>query len=427
MALTQASAQCYQTKDNGQKFGPDSAKCVENLSLYSEYYKQNNMEMAQKPWQEAITNCPRSSQNLYIHGPSILKYAIKKATDPKIQKKLVDSLMCVYDKRVEYFGKKGYVLGRKASDYYTLTRDSEGAYAMFKECMELEGNETEAIPLVYYFQSACDLLSKEKLTKEDVLGLFQSIGNVIDYNLKKDPNDKNYQAAQENVEKIFVNCSGIADCGAMIGIFGPQFDSKVDDLDWLKKVAGLLDRQKCQDSPLFFKVVDAIGKKERSATVFRMLAGLAAGKGDCTTAIKYLQDAVEMEEDATQKAKDLLSIAKCYANQKQFGQAKSYALRAASTKSGWGDPYISIAEWCAASSSSCGDNECLAKAGYWVAVDFLTKAKSVDGSVASEANEKISKYKQYFPNNEDCFFHGIKEGDEVEVGCWINEKTKARF
>ena len=67
------------------------------------------------------------------------------------------------------------------------------------------------------------------------------------------------------------------------------------------------------------------------------------------------------------------------------------------------------------------------KAIYWLAVDYLNKAKSIDPSVADKANSKIASYKKYFPTKEDCFFKGIKEGQTVEVGCWIGESTKARF
>ncbi|MCB0430499.1 MAG: hypothetical protein H6585_12560 [Flavobacteriales bacterium] len=422
-----ASAQCFQPKDNGEKFGADSAKCVEYLSLYGEYYKQKNYDMAYKPWQMAVMNCPRSSKNLYIHGPTLIKNAMRNTKDQAQLKLLLDSLMCLYDQRIEFFGQKGYVTNRKAIDMFTITKSSEKAFPMFVEGVGMEGNETEAAALIYYFQSACDMLDKDKITKEQVLEVFEQVTGIIDANLKKTPNDEGYLSAQENVEKIFVTCGGIADCESMIAIFKPQYEEKKGNIDWLKKVANLLDRQKCTDSQLFFDVAKQIHALEPSSFSASLIAGVSIAKGDCSTAIKYLQDAVELEQDAEKKSKYMLGIAKCQASQKNFGAAKSSALKAASIRGGWGEPYISIAEWCAQSAGECGDNECLQKAAFWVAVDYLNKARAVDASCGSEAGKLISRYSQYFPNNETCFFHGLKEGDEVQVGCWINEKTKVRF
>ena len=78
------------------------------------------------------------------------------------------------------------------------------------------------------------------------------------------------------------------------------------------------------------------------------------------------------------------------------------------------------------SSSECADIA-LPKAIYWVAVDKFVKAKQVDPSLADKADKNISTYSTYFPNKEEAFFHGVKEGDKFKVECWINETTTARF
>ena len=44
-----------------------------------------------------------------------------------------------------------------------------------------------------------------------------------------------------------------------------------------------------------------------------------------------------------------------------------------------------------------------------------------------EANKLIDTYSKHFPGSEEIFFQGFAEGQEYEVGCWINEKTKVRF
>ncbi len=44
--------------------GEDSIRCMENLSLYSEYYKQKNFKEALPYWTIAFNECPLSTSRL---------------------------------------------------------------------------------------------------------------------------------------------------------------------------------------------------------------------------------------------------------------------------------------------------------------------------------------------------------------------------
>ena len=96
------------------KYGADSVNCVMNLSLYREYYKQQNYDDAIKPWRWVYNNCPSSSGNIFKNGPILIKYLMKK--NPENKQAYIDTLMMIYDKRIQYFGKQGYVLGKKGAE-----------------------------------------------------------------------------------------------------------------------------------------------------------------------------------------------------------------------------------------------------------------------------------------------------------------------
>ena len=68
------------------------------------------------------------------------------------------------------------------------------------------------------------------------------------------------------------------------------------------------------------------------------------------------------------------------------------------------------------------------KTAYWVAVDKFQEAARAaeDPSVQDRAQQLSNTYRQYFPNNEEIFFHGYSEGDSYRVGCWINRNTTIR-
>ena len=53
---------------------------------------------------------------------------------------------------------------------------------------------------------------------------------------------------------------------------------------------------------------------------------------------------------------DYISIATCYKMTGNLSSAKTYSLKAAQMKSGWGDPYILLATIYAEAAGSCGSN-----------------------------------------------------------------------
>ena len=106
--------------------------------------------------------------------------------------------------------------------------------------------------------------------------------------------------------------------------------------------------------------------------------------------------------------------------------ARSQALNAIEKMPSWGAPYILIGNLYASSSNVCGDNEFEKTTVFWAAVDKFQQAISVDPEVNGEGTELVQKYSRYFPNVEDAFFNGLEEGQNYNVGCWINENTTVR-
>jgi len=61
------------------------------------------------------------------------------------------------------------------------------------------------------------------------------------------------------------------------------------------------------------------------------------------------------------------------------------------------------------------------------AIDKYSYAKSIDGGVAGEANERIGNYAGSMPLQEEGFMRGISAGDTAVVGCGIGETVRIRF
>ena len=143
-------------------------------------------------------------------------------------------------------------------------------------------------------------------------------------------------------------------------------------------------------------------------------------------AVSYYTKAVDLAPNDEAKYEIWIKLAKTAKNNKQYSTVRDYARKALAINPNSGEAYILIGDAYAASASSCGTGD-LGRGGvYLVAVDKYYKAKSVDPSVAKDAQDQINKYSSYFPGKEDAFFKGINNGDSYSVGCWIGETTTVR-
>ena len=238
-----------------------------HLSLYREFFKQKNYHDAYSHWKWVFNNCPLASQNVYIDGAKLVTAKIDEAKDPGKRDLLVDTLMMVYDQRITYFDREGYVLGRKGVDLFTYRPEkTEQIYQILKKSVDLSGNKTEGSPLVYYFRSILGMVDLQKLEKAAIVDGYDQISEIIDFNLKQSTDNAQQLASWENIKgNIESTFEPFATCPDLISIYEKKFSEKPEDVDLLKKITNVLDRKKCNDSELFFKATENLHKLEPSA------------------------------------------------------------------------------------------------------------------------------------------------------------------
>ncbi|MCF8366237.1 MAG: tetratricopeptide repeat protein [Bacteroidales bacterium] len=417
------------------KYGKDSAQCIVQLSLYREFYKQwkasgyksPSVYDAIGPWRWVFKNCPEASQNAYIDGNNMMEYFVKKSKTDEEKSKYVDSMMMIYDQRIKYFGREGYVLGRKGSDLIkNMPEEYEKAYHIFKKSVDLRGNKSESFVLVYYFRTVTKMVDDGKLEKLTVVEAYDQLSNIIDHNLKASQGDEESISAWENVKgNIELSFEPYATCEDLIPIFNKKFIETPDDIELLKKITNMLDKKDCTDSDLFFETSVKLNELEPSPTSSYMIAKMLLKKDKFNDAVPYLESALQID-DTNQKADVFLLLATVYRQQNNFIQSRTYARNALDLRPDDGNGYLMIGDMYAASANDCGDNDLTKKVAYWAAVDKYIQAKNVDPGIADIANKRIEIYSKQFPGSETIFFYDLGEGDAYTVGCWINENTKVR-
>ncbi len=403
------------------RYGADEQKCKENLSMFREYYKQKNYIDAFTPWIWAYKNCPASSQNIYKNGPKIIKQKMK--SDKSNRLAYIDTLMMVFDQRIEYFGQEGYVLGLKGFELVEIDKSrSEEALSYLKKSLNLEAPNASVQAVYGYMKAMVNLEKSGVKTKLDVIDAYAFLADIIDYNIVNESKATKYFVQySERIESLF---TPYANCEDLLTLFSKKFDPSIQDISLLKRIVKLLSDKKCNESDLFFNASSRLYELEPSAASAYQMSKMSISKGRSSDAISYAKMAIEGEEEGNIKAKYYLALADAYRSAGSYSSARKAVYSALELRSGWGEAYISLGNIYVAGAKNCG-NDFENLTVYWVAVDAFKQALS-DSETKERAAKNINTYSKYFPNKESCFFNGIAADSEHTVGCWINKKTRAR-
>lgn len=419
IALSISSASAQTTS----KYGADSIACITNMSLSNEYFKQQNYADAIEPWRLVFTNCPAASKRTYLNGATMYENLITNEKNEVTKSKLIDTLMMIYDQRIKYFNEEGFVLSRKGLALYDYAPDKKMEIKnILKKSIELEGTKSGPVALYKYFQVNTELYTQKAITKEDVIDVYDQVSELIEANLEG-PDSANYDKSRMNVETFF---GPFASCEDLVNIYAPRLKATPDNVALLRKIVNLFSKKGCNDAAIYSEAAEKLHKIEPTSKAALSLARMYNAKNSTSKANAFYNEAVDLESDNIKKASILVEYSDfAMRGLKNYAQARTYAQRAAAIRPDWGRPWMLIGDIYFSSSTTCSD-EFNGASVFWAATDKYQKAKSVDGSVAEEANRKIAANTKYYPKQEDVFFVGMKEGDSYTVKCWINETTTIR-
>lgn len=443
-ALTVGTTASFAQKgvEDGSRFGhgEDSIRCLQNISIYSEYVKTNNFKDAYTPWKAVFTEAPIAQVGTYTNGAKILRGLIQTSKDAAQQKTYLDELMAVYDQRIKYLDQlnklvrskssKGSIIALKAHDYIAFSGkaiDVNQAYGWIKEALELEKENSDYFLFMDMMDMSSRKLKVDDTHKEQFIQDYLLTSGYADAAVKVQKSEKMktlYKTTKDNVDAYFIN-SGAATCENLQNIYGPKVAQNKTNLEYLKQVINVMQILKCTEEQAYFEASEFAHAIEPTAATAAGCGYMYYKKDDITKSIEYFDQAIELEQDPMKKAEYSYTAAVILSSKKQLSRAKQYANKAISFNNNYGDAYILIAQMYA-SSPNWSDEAALNKCTFFAVIDKLQRAKSVDPSVTEKANELIRTYSGYTPKDEDLFFLGLKKGNSVTIGGWIGETTTIR-
>ena len=448
------------SQDVDYKYGPDKTLTENNLSIYDQFYKQKNYVDAYKSWKYLLINAPARTKNIYIHGSKIVKHLIDNENDTIRRELLIDTLLYMYDNRNIFFpGKEGYVLGLKGKDMYKYrskeTDDLLLCQQTLYQSFKLDGYNSSATTLNYYFTTTAKLVKFGVKETEELIALFSDVSDVIDYrqasltesifNAKNDSllDSKGQKKLQKNekelgrLEDVKTNIEKTlaphSTCESLVKLYSKKYQENIDNLEWLKRSAKLLIKKECTDEKIYLDIVSILHEKNpTSESAFNMGVRMIRNNNN-NEALTYFMEALDNEDDYINKSKYAFYVAKTYfakfniSDDIQFCVlAKKYANQASSFRVGWGDPFILIGDLYAKTSTNCGNDPLSKKAGYWAAIEKYEYAKLIDSKSSSSAQKKIDIYKSQIPSQSLLFENNYIDKQTYSIDCWYQEVVKVR-
>ncbi len=449
----------------------DSIKCLEQITIFRTFYNDKNYKDAYEAWQYVIQHSPCAYDGIYTNAQTLFQNLIKEEKDSARREMLIDSLLYTFDVRSTYFPDKftpGSGLGFKAYNTIRYRKDQyEKAFDWFVQSVEMEKENTQPAIWDAYFQLA-ENLTKAKKDTSIVIEAYERATDYIDlsilnatksYETSADALDS-LQAKFDNAEidrlvldkqakkfitdttrqsKLIVNyrktlakinnaVTPYASCEVMEQLYTKKFDDIKGDLAAVSKMVNTMFKGDCTDSPVFLEGLAILHKASPSRNTAYMMGNLTLKKyatnktdEDFNATISYFKEAVKLSETHEQVADANYMLALAYQLKGANSEARAAAYEALKARPNMGKAYILIGDLYSRGCS--GDNE-IPGAYAWAAADKYAKAAAVDPSCANDANNHRAKLR--YPSKDELFKRGLKNGDTVHVGCWIQENTTVR-
>ena len=401
------------------KWGPDSAQCITYMSYYKEYYKHDD---AIPNWRKAYKYCPASSsQNMLIDGAVLVRRLISKnANNAEYRDALVDTLLTLHDTRAQYYPKYAVTaLNNKGIDMSNYIKsDFEKLYNGYEGIIEANGDKTKSQILLFDLQAAIELYKTGMIDAETVINVYQRNNELIE---KVDAGNEAEKTQNEKIKQdmgsLFA-ASKVASCDNLIELFGPRIESNPDDLQLASSVVKIMSStEDCNSNDVFLRAVTTMYRLEPSANSAYYLFKLHSANGNTDEAIKYMEEAIASEDsDIAKDAEWTYELATYYfKNGMNVKAVEAANFVAANSEELAGKAYFLMGNvW---GSTRCGGDEIASRAPFWVACDYMNKAKNADPSLAESANNYISEYSRYFPKAEEAFMYDITNGQSYTVVC----------
>ncbi len=404
------------------KYGADSAECIKYLSYYKEYYKSKNYDAALPNWRKAYTLCPpTANQTMLIDGTTLVRRLIQKnAANAQYRDALIDTLFTIHRTRAQYYPKYKVAavnnLGFDMANFYK--NDPEKLFNGLNDVIAQNKELTKPSVLLIDLNAAIQMYQDNQLDADALISVYQNNMAYLEQAVPADANAKEeLEKIKDDMESLFIS-SKVASCEKILEVYTPRFEAAPEDLALVTNIVKMMSSaDNCTDNDLYLKAATSLHKLQPTYQSAYFLYKLNAARGNYDEAIKNLSESLTYPDISVEVAADYNYEAAtfCLKNGKN-AKAVEFAEKAKELSSAYtGKAYYLIGTvW---GVTSCGGDEIARRAPYWVAVDYMERAKAADPSLAEDCNRMISQYRVYYPQTAEAFMYDLTDGKPYTVSC----------
>lgn len=450
MTLASSAQDLSGTKlDDRIGHGQDSLEVRQNMSMYMEYFKQKDYAEALPYWEVVFKKAPLSLIRVYTDGAWIFEQLIPNEQDAEKKKEYFEKLMVIYNQRLENLdalnsfatpkttSTKGNILCRQGWDYYYYSpeMDMEKAYAMFRSGIDDMGPNTEAFVLYGFIECSYNryIANKDNADKRtDFIRDFLECNDICDKLLdqaKEYAETDSVKAMQvvnaylptkDKCNELFIQ-SEAADCEILEKIYSSGIEEHKSDLEYLDAVLKVLEWFGCKGSDTYFKTSDYVYAIKPTSRAAIAKANRLIEQKDEAGALKYMQEAIDLEENDKMKARYAHSIAKMFFEKKQYLKAHQWCKKSYGFDPTYGWAYLYDASCISRVPTT---NQLDRSKQFNLAYDKVMRAKAVDPACTDAVNKVAWGYRENWYPRSEAFFQNLKEGVTITV---LGEQTVLRF
>lgn len=399
-------------------WGADAAQRESNM-LANQFLKESvdnkDYKAAAGYLKQLLDQAPKGAQGIYTNGIKLYKTLINTAKSDEQRNMYIDSLMIVYDVRLQAFADharygKAYILDRKAREYLTYKPDDrEGVRKIFSEAIaatEEKNGKADQELVAIYFSNLCEDYKNNLVDATAVISDYDRFSPLFE-------GAEGDAAELKNQFDTAFGASGAASCENLESLFSKKLAEKPEDVALLGQAVSLMSRAQC-NSDFFFNTAEKFYSIKPSSETALFLAQGFQGREDFEKAMKYLNEALASETDNAERAKLYTRIGLISIQTGDHANAMNAAkeIKTLEPENGYA-PYL-MAQCYAATASG----DFTAQAGYWAAYDTMNQAIEMLGAepaIQEAAKKMASAYRGSFPTKEECFFNEVTAGARYTV------------
>ncbi|MEX0680560.1 MAG: hypothetical protein WD097_04190 [Balneolales bacterium] len=403
-------------------------------SLFSEDYRNEQYENALKYGRWLVNAHPKEMENYpgnyrgdrnFSRMINIYEHIASQQQDPALREAYLDSSLQLYDRVFALFTEDEIDVFRWYFDrgrFYQTNADyisdaNQNAVDDYRTMFEMDPQRAIEAGNGYYVQLLVQHYSRTG--ERDMV--FSTINSAEPY-------------ANENLQGFFDQTRNelITDPEERIELLTENLEENPDDLEIIEELYELYNAT--GNRAMSSEMANKLYEIDPNIDNIMRLADRAENNGNYTEANRYLREAHALQGNR-EKARTSLRIANNHLNIRNLQNARQFARQAASEDSGWGDPFITIAQIYGQAVSQCAGSDLsrIDKAVYWLVLDYLDRARERNSGVANTVNRLYRTYEPVTPNAEEKFYQSWNTGESIRIDgslkecySWISESTTIR-